>query len=88
MFTGIVTDLGQVRAVEGGGETRLTIATGADKKSVDGTFVDGGVSPFNNPSLQAVMYAALAGHGVNWTTGADRLLLVSVGTGTSSPALK
>lgn len=65
---------------------RLTIATGADKKTVDGTFVDGGVSPFNNPSLQAVMYATLAGHGVNWATGADRLLLVSVGTGTSSPA--
>ena len=44
------------------------------------------VSPFNNPSLQAVMYATLAGHGVNWPTGGDRLLLVSVGTGTSSPA--
>jgi hypothetical protein len=64
----------------------LTIATGSDKPPVDGTFVDGGVSPFNNPSLQALMYATLAGHGVNWPTGADRLLLVSVGTGTSAPA--
>lgn len=34
MFTGIVTDLGQVRAVEGGGETRLTIATGYDTATI------------------------------------------------------
>ena len=34
MFTGIVTDLGEVRAVEEGGETRLTIGTRYDTATV------------------------------------------------------
>jgi riboflavin synthase len=34
MFTGIVTDLGEVRAVEGGGETRLTIGTRYDTATI------------------------------------------------------
>ncbi|MEQ1908771.1 MAG: patatin-like phospholipase family protein [Vicinamibacterales bacterium] len=45
-------------------------------------FVDGGVSPFNDPALQLLMLAALDGHGFRWKTGKDRLLLISVGTGT------
>jgi hypothetical protein len=49
---------------------------------VEGAFVDGGVSPFNNPSLQALMLATVSGFGLNWPFGADKLLLVSVGTGT------
>jgi len=32
------------------------------------------------------MYATLDGYNVKWQTGADRLLLVSVGTGTSDPS--
>lgn len=60
----------------------ITIAEQPGKTPVVGEFVDGGVSPFNNPSLQALMYATLDGYGVGWPTGADRLLLVSVGTGT------
>jgi len=44
-------------------------------------FVDGGVSPYNDPSLQLLMLAALHGHGFRWQTGADHLLLISVGTG-------
>jgi patatin-like phospholipase/acyl hydrolase len=59
----------------------ITIAVQPGKNTVVGDFVDGGVSPFNNPSLQAFMYATLAGYNVHWDTGADRLLLVSVGTG-------
>lgn len=59
----------------------MTIAEEPGKKVVAGTFVDGGVSPFNNPSLQALMYATLEGYRVGWATGADQLLLVSVGTG-------
>jgi len=51
------------------------------RQAVRGDFVDGGVSPHNNPSLQAVMYATLTGYGVRWPTGADNLLVVSVGTG-------
>ncbi len=59
----------------------ITIAAAAGKVPQTGTFVDGGVSPFNNPSLQAFMYATLCGYRVNWTPRADRLLIVSVGTG-------
>ena len=44
-----------------------------------GLFVDGGVSPHNNPSLQLLMLATLKGHGFNWD---DRdLSVMSVGTG-------
>ena len=53
-----------------------------------GRFVDGGVSPFNNPALQAVMYATLEGYRIGWPTGADRLLLVSVGTGSTDPVIR
>ena len=48
---------------------------------VNGAFVDGGVNPFNDPSLQLLMLAALDGHGFHWPTGRDKLLLISVGTG-------
>lgn len=50
-------------------------------KGVEGAFVDGGVSPHNNPSLQLLMLACLSGHAIGWPVGADRLLLVSFGTG-------
>jgi hypothetical protein len=54
---------------------------------VVGEFVDGGLSPFNNPALQAFMFATLEGYRVGWPTGAEKLLLVSVGTGSSDPAM-
>jgi hypothetical protein len=44
-------------------------------------FVDGGVSPHNNPALQMFLLATLHGYRFRWPTGADRMLLVSVGTG-------
>jgi hypothetical protein len=49
---------------------------------VNGAFVDGGVSPFNDPALQLLMLATLDGHGFRWKTGKDQILLVSAGTGT------
>jgi hypothetical protein len=52
-----------------------------DGNIVNGAFVDGGVSPFNDPALQLLMLAALDGHGFKWPTGKDKLLLISVGTG-------
>jgi len=52
-----------------------------DGGAVEGAFVDGGVTPFNDPALQLLMLAALQGHGFRWPTGRDRLLIVSVGTG-------
>jgi len=48
---------------------------------LEGGFVDGGVSPHNNPALQLLMLATLKGHALNWETGENNLLLVSLGTG-------
>lgn len=47
-----------------------------------GLFIDGGVSPYNNPALMLFMLAGIKGYGFNWQLGSDKLLLVSVGTGT------
>jgi patatin-like phospholipase/acyl hydrolase len=50
-------------------------------EDVEGAFVDGGVSPHNNPSLQLLLLACLKGHGLQWELGENKLLIVSVGTG-------
>lgn len=50
------------------------------KKEV-GLFVDGAVSPFNNPALLFLMLAGIKGYGFNWPFGPDQLKIVSVGTG-------
>lgn len=63
----------------------IRIADAADGTSVNGTFVDGGVSTANNPSLVALRFATLGGYRVNWETGVDKLLLISVGTGAQNP---
>jgi len=52
-------------------------------KGVTGDFVDGGVSPHNNPSLQALMMATMEGYRFGWPVGEQQLLVVSVGTGKS-----
>ena len=57
----------------------------AGEVPIVGDFVDGGVSPYNNPALQALMYATLDGYRIGWPAGADKLLLVSVGTGSRDP---
>lgn len=46
-----------------------------------GVFVDGGVSPHNNPALQSLMLAGIKGYGYNWPLGAENLFITSVGTG-------
>jgi hypothetical protein len=52
-----------------------------DGTVVRGAFVDGGVSPFNDPALQLLMVVTLEGHGFRWQRGKDNLLLISLGTG-------
>lgn len=47
----------------------------------EGVFVDGGMSMMNNPSLQLFLVATLKGFKLNWETGDDKILVVSVGTG-------
>ncbi len=44
-------------------------------------FVDGGVTPFNNPSLIAVLMATLPQYKFGWPSGREALHVVSVGTG-------
>jgi uncharacterized protein len=46
-----------------------------------GLFVDGGVSPHNNPSLYMFLIAYLPQYGLNWKLGPENLTVVSVGTG-------
>ena len=50
-----------------------------------GEFVDGGVSPHNNPALLALQLVTIRGFGAGWSLDADKLLLVSVGTGSAQP---
>jgi predicted acylesterase/phospholipase RssA len=64
-------------------------------KGVTAEFIDGGVSPHNNPALQLFQMATLkwrepqpkapaearSPFGFGWETGEDKLLVVSVGTG-------
>jgi len=47
-------------------------------------FQDGGITPFNNPALILFLMATLPEYGLGWPVGDDRLLIVSVGTGSST----
>ncbi len=49
-------------------------------------FVDGGITPYNNPAFQMFLMATLEPYKLQWQTGQDRMLLVSIGTGTSPDA--
>ena len=49
-------------------------------------FVDGGVTMYNNPAFQLYLMATLAPYRVSWESGEDKMLLVSIGTGTSPSA--
>jgi patatin-like phospholipase/acyl hydrolase len=49
-------------------------------------FVDGGITTYNNPAFQAFLMATVEPYAMNWGTGEDRLLVVSIGTGTNPNA--
>lgn len=49
-------------------------------------FVDGGITAYNNPAFLAFQMVSASPYAINWKTGADELLIVSVGTGGSSLA--
>ena len=53
-------------------------------KQQKGKFVDGGVSPHNNPALQLFMLATMQGYRYNWKMGEDELFILSLGTGSWS----
>lgn len=45
-------------------------------------FADGALTGYINPAFKAFLLATVEPYGLSWPTGTDRLLLVSVGTGT------
>ena len=49
-------------------------------------FVDGGITPYNNPAFQSFLMATVEPYKMNWATGEGKLLVVSIGTGTSPQA--
>ena len=55
----------------------LPIATG----EAHGLFVDGAVTPHNNPSLALFLLSRARAYGVEWPTGPRNLTIISVGTG-------
>lgn len=48
------------------------------------TFVDGGVTPYNNPAFLLYRMATLPQYRLNWPRGEDKLMLISVGTGSAA----
>ncbi len=49
-------------------------------------FVDGGVTPYNSPAFLMYRMATQPAYNLNWETGEDKLLIVSVGTGSAISA--
>lgn len=43
-------------------------------------FVDGGMTPFNNPTMAAILMATLPAYGLSWPAGREKLHVVSIGT--------
>jgi patatin-like phospholipase/acyl hydrolase len=59
---------------------------GQDGKPYEFIFVDGGVTMYNNPAFQLFLMATLKPYKIEWPTGEDRMLLVSIGTGIAADA--
>jgi len=49
-------------------------------------FVDGGVTPYNNPSFLAFLMATSQPYRIGWQTGESKMLLISIGTGSNAAA--
>lgn len=47
-----------------------------------GSFIDGGISMANNPSLTLLLVSTLKGYPFHWPLGREKLKMISVGTGT------
>lgn len=59
------------------------IKFGEKEVSNEFLFVDGGVTPYNNSAWLLYRMATAPGYRLNWASGEDKMLIVSVGTGTS-----
>ena len=51
-------------------------------------FVDGGLTMYNNPAFHLFLMATVEPYNLGWPTGRDKMLLVSIGTGTAADANK
>ncbi len=51
-------------------------------------FVDGGITMYNNPAFQLFLMATVEPYNLCWPVGRDKMLLVSIGTGTAPDANK
>jgi len=65
-----------------------------DPESIDivdgeppGLFIDGALTPHNNPAFQLFMLATLPQYGISWPANARDLMIVSIGTGSYRSAL-
>ena len=56
------------------------------KKDKEFIFIDGGITTYNNPAFQAFLMATVESYKLQWPVGEDKMLLVSIGTGTSPNA--
>jgi uncharacterized protein len=54
-----------------------------DDPSKTFVFEDGGLTPYNNPAFLLSRMATIAPYKLNWETGEDKLLVMSVGTGSA-----
>jgi uncharacterized protein len=62
------------------------IVTLGKTKKYEFIFVDGGITAYNNPAYLAFQMATAKPYNVNWATGTDKLLIVSIGTGNAAKA--
>ena len=62
------------------------IVTLGKTKKYEFIFVDGGITAYNNPAYLAFQMATAKPYDVNWATGTDKLLIVSIGTGNAAKA--
>src|ERR1019366_8641831 len=51
-------------------------------------FVDGGLTPHNDPSLALLLAATLPCYRIEWPFGADKLTIVAIGTGSYRASFK
>jgi hypothetical protein len=66
----------------------VIVLPGEGGKDREFTFVDGGVTMYNNPAFQMFLMATVDRYWAEapqkrWAAGADKMLIVSIGTGTS-----
>jgi predicted acylesterase/phospholipase RssA len=55
-----------------------------EDKSKAFVFVDGGLTPYNNPAFLMYRMATEPGYRLNWAGGEDKLLVISIGTGAAA----